>query len=349
MILIPFMTAVIGALTASPAQYTAIDIRSQIENFDRKITSLRVIYRIRNVVSGGPPEAFVRCDVACMAPHYLYFELSHNSPNVSWQFDPYVVRIHVTGTQCSVVRPFTRKVDEFEIDFDKPLPKEISIGQYFRATGIWPSNLAIDAKVLRPLRDIAQSNDYANLKPQQELVDGSLCHVLVDPTHREALWWDSTLQMLTKRERYSETGDLVARIEYSDHHWIGESVWLPFVITMTKYDSTADQPINRGRQLSQQLIEVDHAEVNAINPSFFEYRHPPGAIVRGENNVYRQITIGGTELLDEIGRWMNAVTKKAPNGKSAVYSSAMWLAPYVVSLCFVVFFETRIRRHTVSM
>jgi len=294
------------------AVMTATELKRKILSACDAIHSLRVSYNATGyLVKEVFPGAYVHRDVIMRAPCSFFEDSAHGYQGCRWQDDLFRQTAYVTATRLCNVFPVNRAYFLQELSSNAGLPGTLPAEAFALATGIWPLT---GRQAPRPdgrphiLREVAVSDDYNQLRQEQEMLDGRWCHVLMSGS-RDILWLDTSRNCcLMQREIFvKDTGILKTRYKLSDYREVSKGIWLPRAIRFEEYDINAPTSEGRRRKIRDTPIEILKATVNDVDDDAFQYSVPPGALeIDGKDlrNPPRQSRPGGEGHLDEIVSWI---------------------------------------------
>lgn len=337
------MVAAIRALAGEPprAVYSAGALRARLAESHEKIRSIEVVYES---VPGFykaprfPPGTYLHRHVAATADGRLYHVKAHGHAAMSWEDDPLQQRCYVAPDHWYVTNPVNRTYFCGILSHSGPLPGTMPDEFFFIATGIWPFDErpapCVDEES-HMLRDIAVSDDYSVVRPQQEMIDGHWCHVLERPG-LDTLWIDSNRDyaLLARERRKTKAGPLMSRYELSGHDEVAPAVWLPRKIRNIQFDYLATTEEGRSRRVIDATFTVLRAEANCVDERLFRCELPPGALDIGAE-IPRQTVPGGLDHLDHLVDWMQRNVPKHEIRSLGRHwaESAVWGLSLVGLLC----------------
>jgi len=288
-------------------------LRDDIRSACRRISSLKISYKAegydpKKVLAG----AYVRRTLIAKAPCSFFLDSAHGYPGLPWEDDLFRQTAYITPTRECNVYPTNRGYFVRESVANAGLPGSLPSEVFFMATGLWPLT---GRKPPRPngyphmLREVAESDDYSQVRQDQELVDGRWCHVLIDKSH-DHLWLDASRGCcLMQREIFDkDSGLLRTRYELRGYHEVSEGIWMPRTIRCEEYDFTTPTKEGPCRKVRDTPIEILEVSVNAVDDGAFQYTPPPGALELDATSILapaRQSKPGGLDHLDDVVCWLN--------------------------------------------
>jgi hypothetical protein len=256
---------------------------------------------------------------------------AHGHELLDWRDDFLQQQAYVTPGHVLSFFPVNRAYAEYGVRPRDGLPGSLGGELFFIATGIWPLPTWSPPRPLGlpcVLDEVAQSADYARVRPYLELVDGRYCHVL-EHEGRDHLWLDAasgcSLVAREIMEREKESNRLAQRFELRGHREVAAGVWLPSEIRSIQFDYTAPTEEGRRRRVKNTLHVVLEAAANCVDESAFRFTVPPGAWRKDDDGTGRQDASGGEDHLDELAGWVrrHGSLREAVAGKWATAVAAL--------------------------
>jgi hypothetical protein len=206
------------------------------------------------------------------------------------------------------------------------MPQEL----FFLVTGWWPFAgrpcPQLDGKSFM-LRDIARSQDYNVVRPNQELADRRWCHVLERPG-MDRLWLDAERGccLLAREIIEPKLKTLVQRLELGGHVEASAGIWATRWFRNIRYDFRAPSAQDQQREVVNALFVVDEIRVNDVDESLFTYQPPPGALGNLAEDTSLPSQDAGLDHLDNLAQW----AQRQPYGLRPPSERPLWLIPIVV-------------------
>jgi hypothetical protein len=337
------------------SQFTARDLRSALAQAQEKIQSFRVKYRGEYYTDPrSPKNSYLYRIVAAKFPSSFYRVNSHPSDEFDVENDPKRQIAYIQDRVAVFENPFTASYSIISLEPDSVLPGPLALEFFYSATGIWPllrkAPFWNGGKVPVALRDVAASNDYSEVRPLQEKVNGRWCHVLSWPK-TDSLWLDVDQGCaLLCRETFSETGAKIQRFELSQHRQYAPDCWLPTLLRNMQFDPDALTEEARGRVVIDAYFTVEELELNTVPDTLFEFKPSAGALLifddrSTERDYPKQTVAHGHQMLDRLAKWTQSRASRRGN--------TSWWNAYGAFICvpillMAVFLEFRRRARSTN-
>lgn len=292
--------------------HSAAEVRALLGETAGRIQSVALTMRIEAMPGPDVPQgAYVQRVLKAKAPDSLFVAAGHGHDRLDWRDDPFFMEHYVSGEKWYEVLPWSRVLVMGEMKWPAdPLPPRLGDEIVFLATGWWPLNgRAAPTVAGRPyvLRDVAESDLFSRVRPQQERVADRWCHVLECPG-ADALWVDLERGgcLLARELRTPDGRDLVARYDLADHRELAPGIWFPMRIRNQQFDFSATSAAARRRRVVDAELCMLAARVNEEIPNtLFHYHVPAGALQKASSlEPLKQIRPGGLDHIDHVANWV---------------------------------------------
>lgn len=343
-------TAICGDAERPAAQFSAQEIKEAILVSPQRVSSLKVSYK----AGGYDPKKvragmYVHRTVIAKAPHSLFHDSGHGYDGFPWQEDLFRQTAYITATHTCNTYPINRAYFRRELRPDEGLPGSLPYEMFFLATGLWPLT---GRQAPRPnghphmLHEIAQSDDYDQVREHQDMVDGRWCHVLRSES-RDSLWLDVSRGCCLMQREISDTdtGALKTRFVLGGYREVGEGVWMPSWIRFVQFDFTAATAQGRKRKVRDTPIEILGISVNDVDNGVFQYSPPPGALELDSNDVRalpKQSRLGGLDHLDSLVNWLHRHSAAGIAQKNS-WRDYAYVLPLLLVLVLILLCEAWVR------
>jgi hypothetical protein len=330
-----------------PKRLSAQELRSALAFEQSKIKNVYLDYWGDDAYRDDdsfPPGTYLRRIVAAQQPNLFSHETAHGTDALPWEEDPRRRHCIVENDRAFDYWVTNRAYNKTAVwKPDAPLPGSMPDEPILLSTGIWPlTGRPGPTRDGRPLmlRDVSASDRYV-IRPELELVDGHWCHVLEEPSV-DCLWIDVERGCaMTARELYdTTTGAVRTRYELKEHREVVSGVWLPTLIRMIQYDSTATEPESKSRVVKDLQLHISTARVNAPLDSMFVFDPEPGALWLNPPSETSRVPVqthsGGIDHLDNVVAWAKR-NLPAPDKSGRSWSS--WLIAGIAGLGVVLIAE----------
>jgi tetratricopeptide (TPR) repeat protein len=329
----------IMADASPPAKYAAAELRAQLRDVSASLTSIDVRYRADGYGPGFPKGTYLYRAVAAAAPYYLDHLSAHGHDILNPADDFLQQHTYVTRDRWLTEHPLSRTFFSGSLKPTDPLPGTMGWEGFFLDTGLWPMH-ARQAPRPNDIRwtfdDVAESREHSYVRPLQENIRGSWCHVLEWPG-RDRMWLDVGHSCcIVAREILDPTSHVVThRLDLGGHSQYAAKVWLPGWIRTTTYSSTASEPSG---QLTESNLTVLYASVNTLSEARFQFEPLPGELSMQPGKQPEQVRPGGIDHLEMLA---DKVRKNIASGHNDATLPSLGSILWILALPIIVWLEIR--------
>lgn len=337
-----------------PAIYSPKQIKETLLNTANRLESIKVHYRSEYYTNAeAPPKSYLYRKILAKSPYYLNHTNSHPCDFFTWDKDPMLQQAFIQRDIGYNIFPFRNNYFVMTHKSNDPLPGTLPEEVFFNATGIWPMSerkTPFWGKIPVVLRDVAKNDNYSQVRPTQEIIDGHWCHVLYWDNHDTLrLDMERGAVLLAREVIHDETGTLAFRYDLSAHVETAPGIWIPTKFRNIQFDFAAQTTEGQKRRVIDGFFEVTEVEVNTLTESDFVFTPMPGALLtydaREPNAKYPYQSVpGGEEMLDRIANW---VRNMYPPRKVSSKTDWGWSMGVVV-VPVIIFLEIRRRKQHAS-
>jgi hypothetical protein len=331
------LLSLVGIATepAPISAYQSCDaLKAEIIRYQSRLQSLKVTYDISILQSPKiRPGEYIHRIMAAWAPASFFLDSGHGYPGISWE-DDYARQVaYITSSSNTNMYPVSRAFIQHELKEAEELPGTLKYESFLVATGIWPLNSRRPASIWhRPqmLVDIAKSDEYSNISPVQECINGHWCHVLSSP-NSDVLWLDMQLGgTLVRRDIFDlDKHVLQERYQLDDIREVADGIWMPYQITDTEFDTSSA----RTTKIREVQLKISNICVNVVEEKQFEYEPLPGSLRYSDDKSEVQVVNGGIDHLDRIARWLKVnIHTTDGNNRTSVSVWSIAIAIFVATI-----------------
>jgi hypothetical protein len=267
-----------------PAEAPLAQVLSLLRDSQRRIDAIQVSYRTSyDATESAHPGAYLHRMVALKSPCMVFHLNAHGHDELSWEDDPLLWRCWMTEDQWFEERTNSAMFSAGPLSPNDPLIGSLPNEWIFWATGLWPLRdrpaPLLHGRVHYMLGDYVDEAPTIQLRPNQELIRGIWCHVLVRPGI-DTMWVDVKRNAsVVAREIYEDHLEQpMRRFELLDHVEVDPHVWLPMTIWDRRFDSDKS---GKNVQPSGETVvfQIREWRLNSdVDDRLFHFSPSPGAL-----------------------------------------------------------------------
>lgn len=265
---------------------------------------------------------FLRKIIAAAAPGEFYHYLGHHMEGDPWDREPRNQEAIIHQGERTHQWKFNRQLSVRAMSKGESLPGSLPEDTFFLVVPVWPlSDFAVprdhNTDVVFVIGEALRSGKYSRTEERQEF-GGEMCVRLQSDDKSDSIWVseEKDLCILQREIRQRETGALRQRIVTSRIAEIAAGVWMPVEFTSTVYEG---RPSKVRVTASFRVLKWELND--EVSPGMFEPNIRPGSIEMNKSGEYRQVSDGGTDLLDDVVQHLSRVEGLPHKNSSSLWSS----------------------------